>query len=215
MGYFASRHQQPPSQLRAATSDVGSKRRPRQEDPTVPDPTPVDPATVPQLQGIFAPVHDEVDGDLEVVQGKIPDDLVGTYLRNGPNPAFPPLGSFTYPLDGDGMVHRFSFADGRATYRNRYVHTPALDAELDAGRALWGGVMTPHFPGADEVGPDLADQDKEIPDIHVVRHAGRTLALPEGQLPFQLDDELATVGQSTDFDGGLTTGMCAHPGDAG
>jgi carotenoid cleavage dioxygenase-like enzyme len=25
-------------------------------------------------------------------------------MRNGPNPKFPPLGSYTYPLDGDGMV---------------------------------------------------------------------------------------------------------------
>ena len=61
---------------------------------------PVDEATEPFLTGRFAPVHDEISADDLVVDGTLPTDLTGAYLRNGPNPKFPPLGSYTYPLEG-------------------------------------------------------------------------------------------------------------------
>ena len=42
----------------------------------------VDPATVARLSGIFAPIQDEIAvGPLEVVQGSIPWELTGVYLR--------------------------------------------------------------------------------------------------------------------------------------
>ena len=62
---------------------------------------PVDIPSVTQLNGIFAPTAREVDGPMEVVAGAVPADLAGAYLRNGPNPRFPPIGSYSYPLDGD------------------------------------------------------------------------------------------------------------------
>ena len=33
--------------------------------------------------------------DALVVEGSLPAELAGAYLRNGPNPKFTPLGSFT------------------------------------------------------------------------------------------------------------------------
>lgn len=172
----------------------------------------VDVASVPQLNGIFAPVQDELtDVACEVVRGALPDDLTGTYLRNGPNPRFPPIGSYTYPLDGDGMVHAFTCGGGRARYRNRYVRTPSMAAEEKAGHALWGGVMTPIVPSADVVGPELAAKPfRDMPDIHIVRHGGRLLALSEGDQPFALNDDLRTAGPWS-FSGSLLQGMCAHP----
>ena len=60
---------------------------------------------------------------------------------NGPNPLFKPL-SFTYPLDGDGMVHAvYRTTAGRAIAAAS--SRPALRAEQRAGRALYGGVMRP------------------------------------------------------------------------
>jgi carotenoid cleavage dioxygenase-like enzyme len=172
---------------------------------------PVDPASVAHLKGIFAPIQDEIDvGLLEVVQGSIPRELTGVYLRNGPNCRFPPLGSYTYPLDGDGMLHAIELADGQARYRNRYVCTPGLAAEERAGRALWGGVLTPVFPSTEEVGPELAGQFKDLPDVSVIRHAGQYLALAESARPFRVTRELTTLGP-WDFGGGLPQGICAHP----
>ncbi len=115
----------------------------------------VDVATNPHLQGIFAPTSDEADADpVKVLQGQVPTDLSGLYLRNGPNPRFPPIGSYTFPIDGDGMVHGLWFEDGTVRYRNRFVETPGLRVEEHAGRALWPGLMTFDLPGADVVGAE-------------------------------------------------------------
>ena len=50
----------------------------------------------PYMNGNYAAVQDEIfETDLKV-KGKIPDDLLGVYMRNGPNPQFHPI-SYTYP----------------------------------------------------------------------------------------------------------------------
>ncbi|WP_151772191.1 carotenoid oxygenase family protein [Streptomyces abyssomicinicus] len=169
-----------------------------------------DPTRVAHLTGRFAPVTAEVDAtDLEVT-GELPHDLDGVYLRNGPNPRFTPIGSYLYPLDGDGMVHGVWLSEGRARYRNRFVRTPAMIAEEKAGHALWGGLESMILPGPDEVGKSLANTFKPLPDINVVRHAGRLLALAESDRPFRLGAELDTLGEET-FDGRLPAGITAHP----
>lgn len=172
---------------------------------------PIDPATHPDLTGVLAPVDDELSATDLPVAGHIPDDLQGVYLRNGPNPKFPPLGSYTYPLDGDGMIHGVWLADGKARYRNRYVLTKGLEAEIRAGRALWGGIMTPASPPAALAGPDPDPEGyKVLPDINIIRHAHRFLALGEGVAPYEVTPELATIGRH-DFGGALPLGTCAHP----
>ncbi len=49
----------------------------------------------PSLQGNYAPVHVEFDVADLPVDGELPPDLEGIYMRNGPNPAFDPI-SYTY-----------------------------------------------------------------------------------------------------------------------
>jgi len=172
---------------------------------------PVDVLRTPALQGVFEPVQREIDvARLEVVAGEVPTDLDGAYVRNGPNARFDPIGSYTYPLDGDGMLHAVYLSVGNARYRNRYVRTPSLLAEERAGRALWGGVLTPNVLTAEQVGPELAGRYKDLPDIHIVRHAGRYLALSEGARQFAVTSSLETIGPET-FGGALPNGFCAHP----
>jgi carotenoid cleavage dioxygenase-like enzyme len=183
---------------------------PSQAGPTPPVPLPIDVTTVAHLQGPFAPVVDETDATDLLIEGKLPPDLDGVYLRNGPNPRFTPLGSYVYPLEGDGMVHGVWLSDGRARYANRFVQTEALRAEEKAGRALWGGLLTGYLPDASDVGPELAGQPKALPDINVVRHAGRLLALAESDCPYCLSSSLETVGRET-FAGMLPAGITAHP----
>ena len=65
----------------------------------------VDPATNSHLSGRYAPVDREPDADDLQVEGTLPADIDGVFMRNGPNPKFPPLGSYTYPLEGNGMIH--------------------------------------------------------------------------------------------------------------
>ncbi|MET0146734.1 MAG: carotenoid oxygenase family protein [Ilumatobacteraceae bacterium] len=172
----------------------------------------VDPATNPYLRDRFAPVHREIDTSDVRIEGDLPADLVGTYIRNGPNPRFPPLGSYSYPMEGDGMLHGVWIEPGHIRYRNRWVRTNGMRAEERAGRALYGGVMTPAFVDMALLGddPDPGWPTKLDAFINIVHHAGRWLALEEGTPAYEVTAELETVGRF-DFAGGLPAGLTAHP----
>jgi carotenoid cleavage oxygenase len=148
------------------------------------------------LQGNFAPVLEEVTATELPVTGKVPEALDGRYLRNGPNPAVAPEPSTYHWFVGDGMVHGIRLRDGRAEwYRNRWVRS------ADVARALGEQPR----PGPVHGGMDFA------PNTNVIGHAGRTFAIVEaGALPYELTDELETVG-ACDFDGTLSGGYTAHP----
>src|SRR3984885_8331249 len=66
------------------------------------------------------------------VEGEIPRDLQGSLYRNGPG--LFERGGLRKPhlLDGDGLVQRLSFANGKVHYRNAFVRTPKFIAEEEA-----------------------------------------------------------------------------------
>lgn len=145
----------------------------------------------PYLQGNFAPVLDELDTrDLKVI-GKIPEDLSGVYMRNGPNPQFPPI-SYTFPFDGDGMIHAVYIENGKARYKNRFVVTPELIEERRAGKALYGGISMILPPD-----PKYVDQNEGFVKhgnfIHIIHHANKYLAMNEGSPAFEMTRELQTL----------------------
>ena len=97
----------------------------------------------PYRTGPWRPQTTEWDADdLTAVEGEIPRDLDGVYLRNTENPLHPSL-KFYHPFDGDGMIHIVGFRDGKAFYRNRFVRTDGLAAEDEAGGPLWPGLAEP------------------------------------------------------------------------
>ena len=164
-------------------------------------------AEQPFLDGILFPVDDELDVAELQVTGEIPEGLRGDFVRNGPNPMFEPLGRY-HMFDGDGMLHQVGFADGKASYRNRWIRSAGLEAEMNAGRALYGGLAEMKLPDRADVGD--AGPMKNVANTHIIRHAGKYLALWEGGLPTEVTRDLDTVGLwdfGTDFAGPMT----AHP----
>jgi len=143
------------------------------------------------MAGHLAPVPDEIDAVDLSVDGALPPELTGRYLRNGPNPL--PGEPSRHWFTGHGMVHGIRLREGRAAwYRNRWVRTKALRGES-------------------MIGPDgTVDRSVGVANTHVIAHAGRIMALVESSFPHVLTPELATVGPC-DFDGRLTTAMTAHP----
>ncbi|MGV9794662.1 carotenoid oxygenase family protein [Gordonia sp. NPDC003422] len=174
-------------------------------------PAPVDLAHHSHLTGVNAPQREEVDvADLRIT-GELPADLDGSYIRNGPNPRFDPIGSFVYPIDGDGMVHRLTISGGRAGYTNRFVRTSMVAAEEAAGHAIWSGITDGYTPSAEDVGERLAGTVRELPDINIVRHGGRLMAMAEADQPYLLNPkDLATLTK-TDCDDAMRVGSTAHP----
>ena len=103
----------------------------------------LEPSNHPYLSGPWTPVHEEVSVDeLEVIEGEVPADIDGIYLRNTENPVHQPLGRH-HPFDGDAMIHQVDIHGGKVSYRNRFVRTHCFEAEQIAGQSLWGGLMDP------------------------------------------------------------------------
>jgi carotenoid cleavage dioxygenase-like enzyme len=148
-------------------------------------------ATAWHLAGNYAPVPDEQTSFDLPVQGAIPPELRGLYLRNGPNPR---SGVSAHWFFGHGMVHGVRLEAGRAQwYRNRWVRTPLF--ETDADRTD---------------GANMLDKRLSAANTHVIAHAGRIFALEEGAFPYELGPELQTLG-CEDFGGKLGSAFTAHP----
>jgi carotenoid cleavage dioxygenase len=166
----------------------------------------------PYRTGAWRPQTTEYDAwDLEV-EGEIPRDLAGVYLRNTENPLLPPIERY-HPFDGDGMLHSISFADGDAVYCNRFVRTGGFLAEREAGESLWAGVAE---------NPSLAKREslrcarpnmKDASSTDVVVHRGVALSSfwMCGDL-YRLDPfDLRPLGVET-LGGRLPSeGISAHP----
>jgi carotenoid cleavage dioxygenase-like enzyme len=89
----------------------------------------------------FAPVKLEtnIEPSALIIEGTIPADLAGVFVRNGPNPALSPEGRYHW-FDGDGMLHAVRFQQGSASYTNRYIQTAGLVEEKATGKPVWRGI---------------------------------------------------------------------------
>ncbi|MBM4227343.1 MAG: carotenoid oxygenase family protein [Gammaproteobacteria bacterium] len=148
----------------------------------------------PFLNGIHAPMREELTLlDLDVT-GTIPPELSGRYVRIGPNPFRPDPRGHHWFL-GDGMAHGIRLQGGKALwYRNRYIRSHVLAAQ-----------------GGPAAAPGPRRGPSDLVNTNVIQLAGRTLAMVEaGSLPAELDDTLDTVAY-TDFGGTLHAPFSAHP----
>mmetsp|Transcript_29065 Transcript_29065/g.86041 ORF Transcript_29065/g.86041 Transcript_29065/m.86041 type:complete len:262 (-) Transcript_29065:2848-3633(-) len=78
----------------------------------------------------------------EWVDGAVPKELQGTYLRNGSGMQ----ASGRHPFDGDGQVISLAFRDGHTFFRNRFVKTKGFLDEQKAGRPLYRNSFTRGSP---------------------------------------------------------------------
>jgi all-trans-8'-apo-beta-carotenal 15,15'-oxygenase len=73
--------------------------------------------------------------------GRIPDDLRGTFLRNGPGVNEVYGKKLKHPIDGDGMVCAVTFVDGQVHFRSKFVSSSHRRKETQAKRFLYKGQM--------------------------------------------------------------------------
>ena len=174
----------------------------------------MDLSAFPYLQGNYAPVEEEYDYDHSQlrVEGEIPKNLVGAFMRDGPNTAYEP-NHYVYPLDGDGMVHAVYFRDGKVQYKNRWVETSHLKTERKWDKTIYGSVGK-----LLEVPQEVIDAGGEPSPVrntantNVIYHGEKLFAMWEGGHPHLLNNDLSTVGLY-DYDGALKPGdaLTAHP----
>lgn len=147
------------------------------------------------VSGPYAPLTEEITAVELEVEGTLPVELNGRYLRNGPNPVGPVDPATYHWFIGDGMVHGVRLREGRAEwYRNRWVRSTAVSEALGEDPV----------PGERHAGMDTAN-------TNVIGLGGRTFALVEaGARPVELTYELDTI-EHADLGGTLPNGYTAHP----
>ena len=141
----------------------------------------------------LAPVANEISVDLPQVSGTVPADLNGQLIRNGPNPYSGRFGG-SEVLDWwpeAAMLHGLEIASGTVrSYRNRWLRTQA-----------W----------ARHTGARDADSYVETnPNVNIVRHAGKVMALGEGVVPLEVNAALETLGIPATH-AGFPRGFTGHP----
>ena len=159
---------------------------------------------IPSCHGGLENLDAEYDYQLEDLEGEIPTDLKGTFFRNGPGRQKIGGEAYGHWFDGDGMLCAFTFNEGKAHFRNRYVRTPKYIEETAAQEVLYRGFGT-QIPGG--VMKNILKMPANPANTNTVYHGGHLLALNEGGKPWKLKPgSLETVGEFT-YDGQLESSM--------
>lgn len=175
-------------------------------------PNPQKSYTLADWQGGYKSLTQEFDYWIDDIEGQIPPELQGTLFRNGPGLLDVNGQPIHHPFDGDGMISRISFINGRAHFRNRFVHTQGYLAEQKARKILYRGVFGTQKPGG-WLANIFDFKTKNIANTNVIYWGGKLLALWEAAEPHSLDPHtLETLGKEY-FNGVLSPGEAfgAHP----
>jgi carotenoid cleavage dioxygenase len=180
----------------------------------------------------FLPVRKEHNHVDIVVEGTIPPELNGAYLRNGTNTQFDDINSRRHMFNGDGMLHQVQINDGSATYSNTYIRTPRFEAQAAHGKEIYtefgdvagGGkpalvkVIVEMLQKKKGIIPNLADLNNGSATTAIQYHNGRLFCLQETCYPFALDttikDGLLSLngkGAMESFDDKIVSPFTAHP----
>ncbi|MBY6189259.1 carotenoid oxygenase family protein [Microbulbifer agarilyticus] len=154
----------------------------------------------PTIKGNFEAQESEYDYWVTDIEGTVPGDLTGSFFRNGPGRlklGGEPVGHW---FDGDGMIARTTFTEGKVHFSNKFIRTPKYVDETAAGKFLYRG-----FGGAPKGNFFKRFSPPANPaNTGLILHAGKFLALNEGGRPYSIDPaSLDTYGEFT-YDGSLS-----------
>lgn len=179
----------------------------------------------------FDPVQSELSGVSLAIEGELPAELDGVFLRNGTNALVPPRRRHMF--DGEAMLHVIEFRGGEARYSNTTVRTPRAAYVEKAGRNPFMGIADLTSGGKGALAGLMLERIKAklglLPRFSpieagnngtaVMHHDDRLYCLQETALPFRLDIKrdasgwlvLDGRGANETFGGKLACPFSAHP----
>lgn len=180
----------------------------------------------------FMPIHTELSQAAITVEGEIPSDFRGVYLRNGTNTQFDQSNSRMHMFNGAGMLHQIQVSDGVATYSNTYIRTPRYQIEDQQGDEVYG--QFGDLAGGGKAGlvkimlemlkkrlgllPELSRLENGSATTAIQYHHGKLYCLQETGYPFALTARkdnnrliLDGSGQWETFGDTLQAPFTAHP----
>ena len=180
----------------------------------------------------YCPIHSELSDADVVIEGDLPSDLTGVYLRNGTNSPFSRTESRRHMFNGAGMIHQVHIDHGRARYANRYTQTPRYLAEVAANGELYpefGDIAGGGKPALAKlvislleqrfgITPKISSLENGAASTAIQFHHGQLYALQETNYPFSLDVKtdngrlrIDGTGHYESFGGILEQPFTAHP----
>jgi carotenoid cleavage dioxygenase-like enzyme len=136
----------------------------------------------------FTSLDRELSVDALPVSGTLPPWLSGSLLRNGPARFEVGADRYHHWFDGLAMLHRFTVADGRVSYANRFLRSPAfVEAERLHRIAYAEFGTTPHRSPLGRVAALFRPATGDNANVNVVPYADGYLALTETPNPVAVD----------------------------
>ena len=158
----------------------------------------------------FESLEQETHVDSLPVSGELPPWLQGSLLRTGPAQWDVGGRSVNHWFDGLAMLHRFSFADGQASYANRFLQSKAYRAAKQRGRIGYSEFATdPCRSLFQRVTAMFSPKLTDNANVNLVKLGERFISMTETPIPVEFDGRtLGTAGVAYKPPGILTT---AHP----
>lgn len=159
-------------------------------------------------KGWGAPNRLEADVlDLELIAGEPVEDLNGRLYRVGPDRQYPPMFKDDIFIDGEGMVHMWTFNKGHVDYKSRWVRNERYLLQEQARRSLFGRYRNRYTND-----PSVAGKDQSAANTSAVWHGARLLILKEDALPMEVNPDTLDVIGYHDYNGKANAvSMTAHP----
>jgi carotenoid cleavage dioxygenase-like enzyme len=160
--------------------------------------------------GGFRSLKEEVRVEELPLEGKLPDWLHGSLIRTGPAQWEMGEQAMRHWFDGFAMLHRFGFANGKASYANRFLDTRAYRAAQEKGQIVYSEFATdPCRSLFSRISSVFSPKISDNANVNLVELGKRFIAMTETPIPVEFDPEtLATAGVAYEAPGILTT---AHP----
>lgn len=159
----------------------------------------------------FTSLDEETAVDSLPVAGRLPGWLSGALVRVTPAKLEVGERRLDHWFDGIAMLNRFGIADGRVSYKSRFIDSVAY---RDAQEGEWrhGGFATDPcrtlFKRVQSMfSPDVTDN----PNVNLVKLGERYIAMTETPMPVEFDADLETVGHLQYADKLKAHVTTAHP----
>jgi beta,beta-carotene 9',10'-dioxygenase len=150
------------------------------------------PRTDPRLG--FTSLEEETVVDSLPLTGELPPWLGGALVRVTPAKLEVGERRVDHWFDGLAMLNRFGFADGRVSYRSRFIQSGAYEAARE-GRVLAGFATDPCRSIFKRVQAIFSPEFTDNPNVNLARIGERYIAMTETPMPVEFDAEtLDTLG---------------------
>jgi beta,beta-carotene 9',10'-dioxygenase len=161
----------------------------------------------------FTNLESEICVDQLLIEGKLPDWLSGTLIRNGPAKFHLSRQSLNHWFDGLAMLHRFSFKNGTVSYANKFIRSNAFKESIQKGKIAYREFATdPCRSIFSKVSSLFSFHATDNTNVNVSKLDNKFIALTETPISIEFDpvtlETLGVVDYRDKIKGSLTT---AHP----